>query len=214
MAIASSAMEMRSPAVSSMSSSRPGGSAVIWLAWSSSSSVVSPMAETTTTTSSPFFFASTMRSATRLTRSAFATEEPPYFCTTKATGPGYRRARGRSSLAGLQVPEQRRRRFDHRMTRVEDWLLTDAERGNPSSGLPAWTSGNLVEPLVHGAAYFDRLVEEVEAVGAGDHLFFTDWRLGPHGRMREDGPTVAELFTRAPRRGVCLRGLVWRSHWD
>ena len=32
--------------------------------------------------------------------------------------------------------------------------------------------------------------------------------------MRDDGPTVGELFTRAIKRGVCVRGLVWRSHWD
>ena len=85
MAMASSAMEIRSPAVSSMSSSRPGGSGLTWLARSSSSSVVSPIAETTTTTSSPALRAATMRSATRLIRSALATEDPPYFCTTSAT---------------------------------------------------------------------------------------------------------------------------------
>ena len=84
-AIASSAIEMRSPAVSSMSSSRPGGSGLTWWARSSSSSVVSPIAETTTTTSSPALRAATIRSATRLMRSASATDEPPYFCTTSAT---------------------------------------------------------------------------------------------------------------------------------
>ena len=52
-AIASSAIEIRSPAVSSMSSSRAGGSGVTSLARSSSSSVLSPIAETTTTTSCP-----------------------------------------------------------------------------------------------------------------------------------------------------------------
>ena len=50
-AIASSAMLIRSPAVSSMSSSRAGGSGETWAARSSSSSVLSPMAETATTTS-------------------------------------------------------------------------------------------------------------------------------------------------------------------
>ena len=85
MAIASSAIEIRSPAVSSMSSSRPGGRGLTWLARSSSSSVVSPIAETTTTTSSPALRAATIRSATRLIRSALATEDPPYFCTTSAT---------------------------------------------------------------------------------------------------------------------------------
>ena len=95
-----------------------------------------------------------------------------------------------------------------------DWLLSTAERGNPDTGIPEWTTGNLARPLVHGAAYFDRLVEEVEALGPGDHLFFTDWRGDPDERLRKEGPTVAELFERALRRGVCVRGLVWRSHWD
>src|SRR3954466_2480649 len=95
-----------------------------------------------------------------------------------------------------------------------NWLLTDEERGNPATRIPAWTTGNLARPLVHGAAYFDRLVEEVDALGPGDHLFFTDWRGDPDERLREGGPTVAELFTRALHRGVCVRGLVWRSHWD
>ncbi|WP_448625757.1 phospholipase D family protein [Geodermatophilus sp. URMC 64] len=96
----------------------------------------------------------------------------------------------------------------------EQWLLSAEERGNPATDIPAWTAGNLAEPLIHGAAYFDRLVEEVEALGPGDQLFFTDWRGDPDERLREEGPTVAELFTAASRRGVCVRGLVWRSHWD
>ena len=86
MAMASSAIEIRSPAVSSMSSSRPGGSGLTWLARSRSSSVVSPMAETTTTTAWPALRVATMRWATRLMPSASATEDPPYFCTTRATG--------------------------------------------------------------------------------------------------------------------------------
>jgi hypothetical protein len=61
MAIASSAMEIRSPAVSSMSSSRGLGSGDTSLARSSSSSVVSPMAETTTTTSLPVRLVATIR---------------------------------------------------------------------------------------------------------------------------------------------------------
>jgi phosphatidylserine/phosphatidylglycerophosphate/cardiolipin synthase-like enzyme len=104
--------------------------------------------------------------------------------------------------------------LDHLVTRGEDWLLTDGERGNPASGLPAWTSGNLVEPLVHGVTYFDRLVTAVQELRAGDHLFFTDWRGDPDERLRPDGPTVGGLFADAARRGVCVRGLVWRSHWD
>ncbi|WP_244524826.1 phospholipase D family protein [Trujillonella endophytica] len=94
------------------------------------------------------------------------------------------------------------------------WLLTAEERGNPSTDLPRWTAGNLCIPLVHGSEYFDRLVEAVERLDEGDHLFFTDWRGDPDEELRPGGPTVAQLFTEAVRRGVLVRGLVWRSHVD
>ncbi|CAN5521609.1 phospholipase D-like domain-containing protein [soil metagenome] len=97
---------------------------------------------------------------------------------------------------------------------LEAWFLTDAERGNPATDLPAWSAGNLVQPLIHGAAYFDQLVTEVESLQPGDHLFFTDWRGDPDERLRDDGPTVADLFSRAAARGVVVKGLMWRSHLD
>ncbi|MGY1740387.1 MULTISPECIES: phospholipase D family protein [unclassified Blastococcus] len=96
----------------------------------------------------------------------------------------------------------------------ERWLLSAQERGNPATDVPGWTAGNLCVPLVHGAAYFDRLVECVEALDEGDHLFFTDWRGDPDEQLRPGGPTVAQLLTEAVRRGVTVRGLVWRSHMD
>jgi hypothetical protein len=68
---------------------------------------------------------------------------------------------------------------------VEDWFLTSEERGNPVTELPVWCDGNLAAPLVHGAAYFDRLAAEVEALAAGDQLFFTDWAV-PAYRMVYD----------------------------
>ncbi|MCY1242023.1 hypothetical protein D9M72_549610 [compost metagenome] len=80
-AMATRAMEMRSPEDRSMSISRAGAESVTWAARSSSSSVVSPIAETTTTTSLPALWASTTRLATRLMPSASETEEPPNFCT-------------------------------------------------------------------------------------------------------------------------------------
>ncbi len=93
-AMASSAIEMRSPVVSSMSISRASGIGVTSCARSTSSSVVSPIAETATTTSLPALRVSTMRLATRLMLSASATLEPPYFWTIKLTrilqeGPGW-----------------------------------------------------------------------------------------------------------------------------
>ena len=97
---------------------------------------------------------------------------------------------------------------------LEDWLLTERERGNDATRIPAWSEGNLTEPLVHGQEYFDRLVSEVERLGPGDHLFFTDWRGDPDELLRDGGPSVGELLMDAAERGVCVRGLVWRSHTD
>jgi phosphatidylserine/phosphatidylglycerophosphate/cardiolipin synthase-like enzyme len=98
--------------------------------------------------------------------------------------------------------------------RTEDWMLSAAERDNPATAIPAWVDGNLAEPLIHGASYFDRLVDEVEALQPGDHLFFTDWRGDPDQRLRDSGPTVVELFSAAAKRGVVVKGLMWRSHLD
>jgi phosphatidylserine/phosphatidylglycerophosphate/cardiolipin synthase-like enzyme len=100
------------------------------------------------------------------------------------------------------------------VSRLADWFLTDAERGNPASRVPAWCEGNRAEPLIHGSTYFDRLATEVEALQSGDHLFFTDWRGDPDERMRDGGPTIREVFSSAAERGVVVKGLVWRSHLD
>ncbi len=95
-----------------------------------------------------------------------------------------------------------------------DWFLTTAERGNPDTDLPAWCEGSLAEPLVHGRTYFDALATEVEACGPGDYVFFTDWRGDPDQKVRDGGPTVAEMFSAAAERGVVVKGLMWRSHLD
>jgi phosphatidylserine/phosphatidylglycerophosphate/cardiolipin synthase-like enzyme len=109
--------------------------------------------------------------------------------------------RASSTSKGLHVP-------------LVDWFLSEKERGNPDSSIPTWCAGNTAEPLIHGKTYFDRLVTEVETLRAGDHLFFTDWRGDPDERMRDDGPTIAELFAAAAKRGVVVKGLLWRSHLD
>lgn len=97
---------------------------------------------------------------------------------------------------------------------LTNWFLTTEERGNPDTLLPDWCAGNRVEPLIHGATYFDRLAAEVSEMRRGDHLFFTDWRGDPDERMRVDGPTIAQLFCQAAERGVVVKGLMWRSHLD
>jgi hypothetical protein len=66
------------------------------------------------------------------------------------------------------------------------WLLTHAERANPGTTLDdrhdgdqAWSTGNLVRPLVHGSTYFPRLYDALEATGPGDLVLFTDCRGTP-----------------------------------
>ena len=93
---------------------------------------------------------------------------------------------GRAGFAGFWVSNS--------VSNLTDWLLTESQRGNPDSDLPAWSENSQAEALIDGATYFDRLVTEVEALGPGDHLFFADWRGDADQRLREDGPTVAELF--------------------
>ena len=91
---------------------------------------------------------------------------------------------------------------------VTDWflLLSPAERRNDDTVLDrrhadgrAWTSGNAVTPLVHGAVYYAELIRCLARVRAGDLVLFTDWawrpRPGP-GRVRRDG------LSRAVRGGL------------
>ena len=103
-----------------------------------------------------------------------------------------------------------------------EWLLTKAERGNTDTridarheGEAAWSTGNLVRPLIHGSAYFARLHEVLEATQAGDLVFFTDWQGDADERLTgEPGSEVVEVLGSADERGVDVRGLVWRSHFD
>jgi phosphatidylserine/phosphatidylglycerophosphate/cardiolipin synthase-like enzyme len=95
---------------------------------------------------------------------------------------------------------------------LDDWFLTESERGNPASDLPDRVDGNSVRPLINGAAYFARLADEVAALREGDQLFFTDWRGDADERLCPDGPTVAEAFGAAAQRGVLVKGLMWRAH--
>ena len=101
------------------------------------------------------------------------------------------------------------------------WLLGADERGNDATDLDrrhdaglAWTSGNRVTPLVHGTAYFSELVDVITGTRAGDLLLFTDWRGDPDERLGGPHTEVSRMLCEAATRGVLVRGLVWRSHWD
>jgi phosphatidylserine/phosphatidylglycerophosphate/cardiolipin synthase-like enzyme len=104
---------------------------------------------------------------------------------------------------------------------VGDWFLSSAQRGNPATVLDrrhgdgaAWTAGNDVQPLVHGAAYFPELLRCLRDMRAGDLLLFTDWRGDPDELLDGAGTEVARVLREAARRGVVVKGLVWRSHLD
>src|SRR6476659_8909231 len=107
------------------------------------------------------------------------------------------------------------------MSHPADWLLTRVERGNPSTrlddlhGTRAWSEGNHVRPLVHGATYFRELYDAVEATGPGDVVLFTDWQGDADERLTgEPGSEVVEVLSGAHQRGVAVHGLVWRAHLD
>ncbi|HET7329089.1 MAG TPA: phospholipase D family protein [Nocardioidaceae bacterium] len=102
-----------------------------------------------------------------------------------------------------------------------DWLLTADERGNAATGIDAgrdggegWSRGNQVRPLIHGATYFRRLLEELRDCREGDQVYVAAWRGDPAQRL--DGPGTAAVVElgRAASAGVSVYGLVWRSHLD
>ena len=98
---------------------------------------------------------------------------------------------------------------------MSDWFLTEAERGNSATDLDrAWSTGNSVRLLVHGAVYFQRLYDELRGLTSGDRVFFTDWRGDADELLTEDGPTIGDLLCELVRTGVEVRGLLWRSHSD
>ena len=105
--------------------------------------------------------------------------------------------------------------------RLDDWFLTREERANPHSRIDAsdlsgeaWTEGNDVSFLIDGEAYFSRLLEEINALEPGDQMRFTDWRSDGDERLSDGGPTIRSLVVETCRRGVDVRGLLWRSHSD
>jgi len=105
---------------------------------------------------------------------------------------------------------------------LESWFLASSERGNDFSALDrrrpdglAWSAGNSVETLVHGAVYFGRLLQAIRELGPGDRLYFTDWRGDPDQRLADEPHSEIEaVLAAAARRGATVKGLLWRSHLD
>jgi len=100
-----------------------------------------------------------------------------------------------------------------------DWFLGATERGNPATevdrrheGGIAWTEGNDGWVLIDGAEYFARLHEVLCAARPGDWLYFTDWQGDPDEELAGPGTAVGDVIAELARRGVRVRGLLWRSH--
>jgi phosphatidylserine/phosphatidylglycerophosphate/cardiolipin synthase-like enzyme len=102
---------------------------------------------------------------------------------------------------------------------AEYWLLTAAERGNRATRIDrghgqgrGWTEGNRVEALVHGATYYPRLLAALRGLGEGDLVAITDWRGDTDERLDGEGTELGTVLVDLARRGVQVRGLLWRSH--
>jgi phosphatidylserine/phosphatidylglycerophosphate/cardiolipin synthase-like enzyme len=110
---------------------------------------------------------------------------------------------------------------NERLAVPHDWFLTTDERGNPATDLDrrrgdgrAWTEGNRVEALIDGATYYPRLRAALERLGPGDGLYVTDWRGDADERLDGPGTEIGRVLIGLARRGVAVRGLLWRSHPD
>lgn len=100
-------------------------------------------------------------------------------------------------------------------------MLSPRERGNPATALDqrhddglAWTAGNDVRVLAHGASYFPELLRCIRQMRDGDLLLFTDWRGDPDQALDDEGSEVSRVLCEAAARGVVVKGLIWRSHLD
>lgn len=104
---------------------------------------------------------------------------------------------------------------------VREWLLVSEERENPHTRIDAvrgdgtaWSNGNTVRAFVHGRDYFAELHQRITDLGPGDRFYFADWQGDPDQQLTDDPQaTLNNTLIAAVRRGVDVRGLLWRSHW-
>jgi phosphatidylserine/phosphatidylglycerophosphate/cardiolipin synthase-like enzyme len=94
---------------------------------------------------------------------------------------------------------------------IVSWFLGEGDRANPATDLRAFTTGNLVGPLVDGRSYFARLRAELSATQPGDQVYFLDFRGDLDERLDGPGSEVGEELGAAARRKVQVFGLLWRS---
>jgi phosphatidylserine/phosphatidylglycerophosphate/cardiolipin synthase-like enzyme len=94
---------------------------------------------------------------------------------------------------------------------VAAWFLGEGDRANSATDLRAFTTGNLVEPLIDGRRYFARLSAELGATGPGDQVYFLDFRGDLDERLDGPGSEVGAVLSAAAQRKVLVFGMLWRS---
>lgn len=94
---------------------------------------------------------------------------------------------------------------------IGDWFLDNGERRNPASGIRNWSTGNLVEPLIDGARYFERLHEMLCNMSPHDQVYFADFRGDTEELLAGPGSSVGDVLAELAARGVLVFGLIWRS---
>ena len=94
---------------------------------------------------------------------------------------------------------------------VAAWFLGEGDRANAATDLRAFTTGNLVEPLIDGRSYFARLGAELGATEPGDQVYFLDFRGDLDERLDGPGSEVGAVLSAAALRKVLVFGMLWRS---
>lgn len=101
---------------------------------------------------------------------------------------------------------------------IANWFLGVGERDNSHSaidrrrdGVP-WTEGNRVEILIDGTEYFSHLYAILGSTVAGDSVYLTGLEDDSDERLAGPGTEVSRVLGDLAKRGVGIRGLVWRSH--
>jgi phosphatidylserine/phosphatidylglycerophosphate/cardiolipin synthase-like enzyme len=69
-----------------------------------------------------------------------------------------------------------------------------------------------VERRLAPTPYVARLHELLSALGPGDWVYLTDWRIDATRQLVGPGSELGPLLVQLARRGVAIRGLLWRSH--
>src|SRR5215212_1075367 len=126
---------------------------------------------------------------------------------------------GASSPHMDQGPRRERGSVGGSVVTIEHWFLTVDERGNRATDIDrrrgdgrAWTEGNRVEPLVHGASYYPRLLAALRELRDGDLVGIADWRGDTDELLDGEGTELGRVLAELAGRGVQVRGLLWRSH--